>query len=143
MPNSNLLLAQIEFMKRVPLLINKAYSLGYALTGGDLRRDRRCTYGSPVSYHYDKLAIDLNLFIWDESKQMWVWQQKTEAHRVLGEWWRDVIGGIWGGDFSSKDGNHYQGHKSPDKWPEIVETGGDEQHTVILSSNSPITIKRG
>lgn len=50
------------------------------------------------SNHYNKLAIDLNLF--KNGKYL----DKTEDHRELGEYW-ESIGGAWGGRFG--DGNHY------------------------------------
>lgn len=56
------------------------------------------------SFHFKKLAIDLDLFIDG------VYQRSTEAHRPLGEFWIS-IGGIWGGDFPNGqnfDGNHYE-----------------------------------
>lgn len=93
---------QVEFMKALPLLINKAFSLGYEVTGGDLFRDSRCPYGSKSSKHSRRLAVDLNLF--KDGKYL----TKTEDHEELGEYWEE-IGGIWGGRF--EDGNHYE-------WPE-------------------------
>ena len=92
---------QVEFMRRVPLLINKAFELGYEVTGGDLYRDPlRCSgYGSKSSRHRVRLAIDLNLF--KNGKYL----SETADHKELGEWW-ESIGGIWGGRFN--DGNHYE-----------------------------------
>ena len=90
---------QVEFMRRIPLLINKAFELGYEVTGGDLYRDPRCNYGSKSSRHRVRLAIDLNLF--KDGKYL----TETEDHEKLGEYW-ESIGGIWGGRFN--DGNHYE-----------------------------------
>lgn len=90
---------QIEFMRRVPLLIQRAFALGYEVTGGDLFRDARCRYGAAKSLHKLRLAIDLNLF--RDGRYL----ERTEDHRPLGEWW-ESIGGVWGGRFD--DGNHYQ-----------------------------------
>ncbi len=65
---------QREFTKAVGLLIGYAYSLpGVELTVGDAYRDPRVFgqvgvkdgYGSPVSVHKERLAIDLNLFVDD------------------------------------------------------------------------------
>jgi hypothetical protein len=87
-------------------LIIKAYKLGYELTGGDLQSSpvyRNAAGNMPHaanSLHYDKLAIDLNLF------KNGVYLDKTEDHRELGEYW-ESIGGSWGGRFKSRDGNHY------------------------------------
>lgn len=70
---------------------------GYEVTFGDAY----ATEGhSKNSFHYKRLAIDLNLFIDG------VYQRSTEAHRPLGEQWKRM-GGTWGGDFRKKDGNHY------------------------------------
>ena len=90
---------QVEFMRRVPLLISKAFELGFEVTGGDLYRDHRCAYGSLSSRHRVRLAIDLNLFKGDK------YLTETKDHQPLGEWW-ESIGGIWGGRFN--DGNHYE-----------------------------------
>jgi hypothetical protein len=89
---------QVRFVQMVGLLIAKADALGYELTLGDAYRDPRVSYGHQRSLHKQRLAIDLNLF------QHGVFQEGTEAHRPLGEWWESV-GGTWGGRF--KDGNHY------------------------------------
>ena len=95
---------QSVFMRMVGQLIAKAYELGYELTGGDLLSSP--TYRTAAgkmphkanSLHYDKLAIDLNLFYKGE------YLTKTEDHKKLGEYW-ESIGGSWGGRFN--DGNHY------------------------------------
>ena len=79
----------------VALLILFAYELGYELTIGDVWAREGHMKGS---LHYDKLAIDLNLF--KEGRYL----SSTEAHRPLGEFW-ESIGGSWGGHFD--DGNHY------------------------------------
>jgi len=58
--------------------------------------------GVERSYHTNKLAIDLNLFI------NGVYQPTTEAHRILGNHWKAMDPNcVWGGDFKRKDGNHY------------------------------------
>jgi len=54
----------------------------------------------PLSFHFKKLAIDLDLFIDG------VYQETSEAHKPLGDFWK-FLGGTWGGDFIKKDGNHY------------------------------------
>jgi len=88
---------QSKFIKALALLILYAYQQGYELTGGDLH----ATSGhSPNSYHYRRLAIDLNLF--KDGNYL----TETEDHRILGEFWKS-LGGSWGGDFARKDGNHY------------------------------------
>jgi hypothetical protein len=88
---------QFQFMKMLALLILYALERGYQLTGGDLYAKTGHIQGS---FHYKRLAIDLNLF------KNGVYLRKTEAHRFLGEFW-ESIGGTWGGRFRNKDGNHY------------------------------------
>ena len=92
-------LQQVEFARRVPLLIQKAFELGFDVTLGDAYRDPRCPYGIKTSFHARRLAIDINLF--KNNKYL----RKTEDHRPLGEYW-ESLGGVWGGRFD--DGNHYQ-----------------------------------
>ena len=97
---------QVKFVKMLPLLLNKAFELGYDVTLGDAYRDPRVFgalgvrqgYGESNSNHKQRLAIDLNLF------KNGVFLQTTEDHRPLGEFW-ESIGGTWGGRFN--DGNHY------------------------------------
>lgn len=94
----------------IGLLLNFAYVRGYGITFGDAYRDRRTFgvvgeakgYGAPSSLHKRRLAIDLNLFKKVDGE--WVYQERTEDHRELGEFWQS-IGGTWGGKFD--DGNHY------------------------------------
>lgn len=86
---------QSKFVRMVALLIQFAYERGYELTFGDAwARDGHMSN----SLHYDRLAIDLNLFV-DGT-----YLTTTEAHKELGEFW-ESIGGSWGGRFD--DGNHY------------------------------------
>jgi len=96
------------FMSLLPGLLNKAFSLGFRVRGGDLFRDPRVHgeigekkgYGHPRSAHKNKLAIDLNLF--KEGKFLGA----TEDHKELGEWWEEQHELCrWGGRF--QDGNHY------------------------------------
>jgi len=95
---------QIKFAGLVAQLIIKAFNLGYGVTLGDAYRDPRCPYGSEVSLHKQRLAIDLNLF--SRVNNIWKYLDKTEDHRTLGLWWEDLDPDCaWGGRFS--DGNHY------------------------------------
>ena len=89
---------QRRFTRMIGELIGWAYENGYELTFGDAYRDPRVSYGHQNSLHRKRLAVDLNLFINGE------WQQSTESHTPLGEYW-ESIGGTWGGRFD--DGNHY------------------------------------
>jgi len=93
--NKSLREKQSEFARAVGLLIIYAYQLGYELTFGDAWAK---TGHKENSFHYKRLAIDLNLF------KEGVFQRTTEAHRPLGEFW-ESIGGSWGGHW--QDGNHY------------------------------------
>ena len=79
----------------VPLLILYAYELGFEVTIEDVTARDGHRRGS---FHYKKLAIDLNLF------RNGVYLKSTESHRPLGEFW-ESIGGTWGGRWD--DGNHY------------------------------------
>ena len=86
---------QSKFVLMVSLLIAYAYQNGYELTFGDAwARSGHKRH----SLHYDRLAIDLNLFRDGE------YLIKTEDHQKLGEFW-EFLGGSWGGRFD--DGNHY------------------------------------
>lgn len=79
----------------VALLILFAYEKGYEVTFGDAwARTGHCE----GSFHYKRLAIDLNLF------KNGAFLRNTAAHEPLGLFW-ESIGGTWGGRW--KDGNHY------------------------------------
>jgi hypothetical protein len=88
---------QRKFSLMIAKLIQFAYDQGYEITCGDFfahdgHKDN--------SFHYKKLAADLNLF--KNRKYL----TKTKDHRFLGEKW-ESMGGTWGGRFRNKDGNHY------------------------------------
>lgn len=95
------------FARLVPGLIDKAHSLGFEVTLGEVWRSEytatqyaRNKLGIKMSLHRDKLAIDINLF------RNGVYLTKTEDHRDLGEWWEGQHPlARWGGRFG--DGNHY------------------------------------
>ena len=91
---------QRRFTRLVAILIEYAYLKGYELSFGDAwAKDGH----KKNSLHYSRLAIDLNLFKDGE------WQETTEAHLFLGEFWESLDDhNVWGGRFNSKDGNHYQ-----------------------------------
>lgn len=96
------------FTKKLAELILWAYKQGYELSLGDAYRDprlhgtfgKKVAYGNARSYHKLRLAQDLNLF--KDGKYL----VKTEDHLPLGEKW-ESMGGVWGGRFAKKDGNHY------------------------------------
>lgn len=86
---------QSEFARRVPLLISYAFALGFEVTIGDVwARDGHID----DSFHYDKLAIDINLF------KNGRYLKATKHHLFLGLFW-ESMGGTWGGRWG--DGNHY------------------------------------
>lgn len=86
---------QSIFVRKVALLILFIYDQGYELTFGDAWAKSGHMRGS---FHYKRLAIDLNLF------KDGVWLDDTEDHTFAGEFW-ESIGGTWGGRWG--DGNHY------------------------------------
>jgi len=88
---------QRKFAQMVGLLIIFIYSQGYEVTFGDAYAKTGHKKGS---FHYKKLAIDLNLF--KDGKYL----RSTKAHKQFGEFW-ESIGGTWGGLFKRPDGNHY------------------------------------
>lgn len=104
------------FTRLIAKLIDYAYTQGYELTFGDAYRDPRVhgelgvkkSYSSGGSVHKERLAVDFNLFI--DGK----YQESSEAHRKLGEYWKSLDPECrWGGDFKDSsgrpapDGNHY------------------------------------
>jgi hypothetical protein len=104
MSDSTLAQKQRKFAYMVGLLIQYAYDSGYELSVGD-------AMSSPVyktaegkmphmanSLHYDRLAIDLNLFL------NGVYMTNTKEYEPLGVFW-ESLGGSWGGRFN--DGNHF------------------------------------
>ncbi|MHC1625560.1 MAG: M15 family metallopeptidase [Methermicoccaceae archaeon] len=88
---------QSRFVRAVADLIQWAYAQGYELTFGDAWARGGHKEGS---FHYKRLAIDLNLF--KDGRYL----TKTEDHEPLGKYW-ESLGGTWGGRFKNKDGNHY------------------------------------
>lgn len=86
---------QSEFVVAVASLILFATVRGYEITFGDAYAQ---TGHKDNSFHYKRLAIDLNLF--KDGKYL----TSTDEHRELGMYW-ESIGGTWGGRFD--DGNHY------------------------------------
>ena len=89
---------QRRFSLMVGKLISLAYDIGYEVTLGDAWASRGHKKGSK---HYRRLAIDLNLF--RNGKYL----KETKDHAELAAFW-ERIGGIWGGRFKNKDGNHYE-----------------------------------
>lgn len=101
---------QSIFAYKAGQLIHKAYELGYVVTLGDAYRDprvhgemgKKVAYGDADSCHKLRLAIDLNLF------KDGVFLTDGTGHTELGAWWKlQHPDACWGGDFKSKDWNHY------------------------------------
>ena len=90
---------QRRFSFMVALLLLYAYSQGFEVSLGDASR-MDCKGHKTGSYHYLRLAIDLNLFL------NRIYLTETKHHQRLGEFWK-LLGGTHGGDFKSPDGNHY------------------------------------
>ena len=90
---------QRKFAKYVGRLIVFAFDSGFEMTLGDAWAK---TGHKENSFHYSRLAIDLNLF------KDGVYLETTEAHRPLANYWKLLdVECTWGGDFKNKDGNHY------------------------------------
>ena len=88
---------QSKFARMIADLIIFAYDSGYELTFGDAYVSTR-TGHMTASLHYDRLAVDFNVFKDGE------WLQVGEEFTDLGEFW-ESIGGSWGGRF--EDGGHF------------------------------------
>jgi len=111
---------QHEFCRMVALLIQYGTQRGYEFSFGDawalntwpiidvipqvglislsfIKKLRQRAH-SRHSFHYKRLAIDLNLF------KNGKWLRDTNDHIELGEFW-ESMGGTWGGRWG--DGNHY------------------------------------
>lgn len=88
---------QSKFAGMLSLLLHYAYEMGYEITLGDAWAKTGHKKGS---FHYKRLAIDLNLF--KDGRYL----TSTKAHEPLGVFW-ESIGGTWGGRFKNPDGNHY------------------------------------
>jgi len=86
---------QSEFVRMVGLLIQYATQQGYEITFGDAWASAG---HKDNSFHYKRLAIDLNLF------KNGRYLTSTKSHEPLGQFWIS-IGGSWGGAWD--DGNHY------------------------------------
>jgi len=88
---------QSVFVRMIADLILWAYNNGYQLTFGDAYVSTRMGH-MRASLHYDRLAVDFNVFKDGE------WLQVGEEFTDLGEFW-ESIGGSWGGRF--EDGGHF------------------------------------
>jgi hypothetical protein len=107
------------FTRLTARLIDYANSLGYEVSYEETMRSKlqaqanaAAGTGISTSLHTIGLAVDLNLYILVNG--VWQWQQKSEAHQPLGNYWKSLHPlARWGGDFKDAagrpkpDGNHY------------------------------------
>lgn len=101
---------QTRFARYLPRLIDKAFELGYLVTGGEWQRQpaqaiANAASGAGIvhSVHLDCLAIDLKLFRADGH-----YITDDEGHKLLGAFWKTLQPDFyWGGDFHSRDFDHY------------------------------------
>lgn len=105
--------AQVEFSRRLPLLIEQAYALGFEVVMGECKRspeeaERLSKTGAGIknSLHCLSLAVDLMLF---KDGQ---WLKLTEQYTPLGQYWESLstheVECAWGGRFPSRpDGGHF------------------------------------
>lgn len=106
---------QILFSQEAALLVQHAGSLGYGVALGEAWRSPQQAQwnaqhglGIAHSLHIEKLAIDLNLFKRDPNSINWIYITDDEGHKDLGVWWKARgADHKWGGDFQSRDWNHY------------------------------------
>ena len=108
---------QNEFLYALGRLLVWSHDEGFQLTGGELyRTPEQCEWnavrgvGIANSLHAKRLAIDLNLII--------AGRLATECrdYQRHGDFWKALHPkACWGGDFASRDGNHfsfqYEGRK--------------------------------
>jgi hypothetical protein len=102
---------QIQFMRDLPKLINKAFELGYEVTAGELWRsqEQQKIYvetgrsKTMLSEHPNRCAVDLNLFINGVLCTL-------DQIEPLGEYWESLGDGhVWGGRFKTlKDSPHFE-----------------------------------
>ena len=93
----NLRQKQSKFVRMIGDLINFASDNGFELTFGDAYVSTR-TGHMRASLHYDRLAVDFNVF--KDGEYLQVGEEFTD----IGEFW-ESIDGSWGGRF--EDGGHF------------------------------------
>ena len=112
MPMKTLTLRQARcaFSLAIAQLLLYAHTLGYEVAlaeGMDRRTEKDPTSDHMTgSLHDIGLAQDLDLYL------KGVYLMATEDHSPLGMWWEEYgveqgLPLVWGGNFSSQDGNHY------------------------------------
>jgi len=96
---------QALFCECIGELIARAYAQGYEFTLGEAYRGDRKGH-MLGSLHYERLAIDLNLFV----KGKWK-DRDCPEWQELGAYWKNLHPlAAWGGDFMpplKKDYNHF------------------------------------
>ncbi len=100
---------QTIFALNIAKLILWAAQNGYGLTFGEAwRSDAQAALyakqgkGIANSLHRLRLAVDFNLFVQGQ------FLETPEAHAPLGKYWKTLHAlNRWGGDFTTKDANHY------------------------------------
>jgi hypothetical protein len=98
---SNLLNLQKIFVKNIGKLISFTTLNKLDLTFGESFDDDGVGH-SKNSNHYIRLAQDFCLFSGDK------YLKDTESYELLGIYWKTLHPlNRWGGDFGSKDGNHF------------------------------------
>ncbi|HBH13809.1 MAG TPA: hypothetical protein DDX29_11980 [Clostridiales bacterium] len=106
---SELLHEQQLFAKNIARLIIYLNTKGYEVTFGEAQRTQeqaelyaRQGKGSKYSNHIIRLAIDLMLFRGD------IYLKSCADYQIAGDFWKSLHSlNRWGGDFKSKDGNHF------------------------------------
>jgi len=93
--------AQQIFCLNIASLIIWAYDQGYKLTFGESFNAAGIGH-MENSNHYIRLAQDFNLFKNGE------YLTASDDYKLLGAHWKTIHPlNRWGGDFKSKDGNHF------------------------------------
>lgn len=108
---------QTQFAFMVAMLILFVYWRGYGISMGEAWRTREQAEkyakegkGIANSLHTLRLAVDLNLF----HPETGAYLTDAADYEFAGRFWKS-LGGAWGGDFASRDANHfslaYEGRK--------------------------------
>ena len=93
---------QSLFAKLIAQLMTWIFAQGWEITCGDFNRPDHLGH-MQNSCHYIRLAADLNLFV----NGQWVSDYSPEWQQI-GDYWKTLDAGCrWGGDFQSKDLNHF------------------------------------
>lgn len=99
------------FTNNISMLIQKASSLGFSLTFGEVYRtlEQQTIYFNSGrsktmdSRHLQRLAVDFNIFM-DETllfSESQLYKQDIETARPLGEYWESLHpDNVWGGDWN-------------------------------------------